>query len=479
MNITEKPELNHLTEDKEARRSLSALGIYGSWYLRDSQLDIYELILRDRNPFIEASRRFGKTTGIIAFVVEQLRQHPGWICRWCEPWKFQARQIVKPIMNKLQWWTPEEKRFKWRTEDSVYVAPNGSLLYLVGVNDDGGESARGPASNIIVADEYGSWKDADYILKDILRPQLQEQEGRWLIRASTPPPDLDHIYYTEKEVAIRKNRYIKKIIFDKETLTEDELKEIIEESGGIDSETFRREYLCEEIADSKMLVVPEYSDTENVVPDDYPRPEFFTPYVAGDSGADDNTALLFAYYDFEKDEDVVEHEFITNGLTTREIVVQAKKIERELWGSIKPAKRVYDAPKQLIYDIFVEYDWSVQMPYKADKNAAVHLFRNRIGSRKFKMKERCTGLRRQCKVGQWKDEKKTDFQRSSGLGHLDAIASAIYLNRCIDRELNPVPHNRGLSRETHYIPPESAISRGTTEEAIARLFSSRTKPRGR
>jgi hypothetical protein len=465
-------------EEIAAREILSANGIYGPWYLRPSQLDIYDLLISDKNPFIEASRRFGKTTSIIAFVMEQLQANPGWICRWCEPWKFQARQIVKPIIAKMQRFTPRDRQFKWTTEDSVYKHPNGSLFYLVGVNDDGGESARGPASNIIVADEYGSWKDARYIINDILRPQLQGQEGRWMIRTSTPPPDLDHIFYDEREIAIRKKRYIKKIIYDNEALTEEELLEIIEESGGADSETFRREYLCEDVIEAKMQVLPEYSDTENVVPDDYPRPQFFTPYIAGDSGADDNTALLFGYYDFEKDEIVIEREMIENGMTTKEIIKEGKKIESELWGDVKPHKRVYDAPKQLIYDIFVEYKWGVIMPDKADKTAAVHLLRNQIQSRKFKIKESCTGLRRQMRVGRWKDEKKTDFQRSEGLGHLDAIAAGIYFNRAIDRKLNPRPHNYGYDRETQMINPH-AISRGSTEDAIAKLFSAKLKARGR
>ena len=461
-------------DQEQARKDLTAQGIYSAWYLRDSQMDIYELILRERFPFIEASRRFGKSTSILAFVLEMLEQHPGWICRWCEPWKFQARQIVKPIIPKIQKYKPRRQRFAWRSEDSVYLHPNGSLLYLIGVNDDNGESARGPAANIIVADEFGSWKNADYIVKDILQPQLQEQEGRWLIRTSTPPPDLDHSYYRDREIAQRKNRFIRKVIFDKETLTEEELNEIIEEAGGVESETFRREYLCEDVVESSMQVVPEYSDSENVVPDDYPRPRFFDAYVGGDSGADDNTALLFGYYDFEKDEEVVERELVTNGLTTGEIVAQAKVIERELWGDKVPFKRVYDAPKQLIIDIFTEYDWAVHPPSKDDKTAAIHLFRNRVGARKWKVKESCTHTRRQMRVGRWKDAKKKDFQRSETLGHLDAIADAIYNSRAIDRNHNPTPRNHGLSQETHFIPPR-ATNPNSTEAKFANILKSKSR----
>lgn len=64
------------------------------WYLRESQLDVYELMFKTKFPFIAAARRFGKTTSLLTFVIEKLRQNPGWICRWCFPNKNQAREVI-------------------------------------------------------------------------------------------------------------------------------------------------------------------------------------------------------------------------------------------------------------------------------------------------------------------------------------------------------------------------------------------------
>lgn len=472
----------------EAQSQLISDGIYGPWYLRPSQLDIYELIVKEKNPFIECSRRFGKTTSILTFVLEQLNDNPGWICRWCVPWQKQARLIVKPIISKLQARTPKSQRLKWQSTDTCFVHPNGSMLYLIGVNDDSGESARGPASNIIVADEYGTWKNASYVITDILRPQLQDQEGRWLIRASTPPKDLGHIYYTDKERAMRLNRYVMKTIFDKESLSKEELDEIIEETGGVHTTSFRREYMCEEVSDETMLIIPEFRDTQvgegNIVPDDYPRPEFYTSYIGGDSGADDNTAVLFGYYDFIKNEIVIEDEIITAGKTTEEIVNLAKAKELELWVRAidpdgkpvinYPHIRAYDAPKQLIYDIFVTHKWPVRMPDKADKHAAIHSLRVEVGARRIKIKEKCKHLRRQLRVGIWKNEQHLDFQRNEGLGHLDAIAALIYFNRSVDKKINPIPPYLGLTHETHILP-ELFLSAGSPEAEIATALGFRGK----
>lgn len=469
----------NLTDEKA---ELWGAGALASWYLRDSQLDVYNLILKEKFPFVEAARRFGKTTSLLVFVLEQLRANEGWICRWCFPNKNQAREVLSAEIAKVQKDCPEHLRFKYQTTDSVYIGPNGSKLFIRGVNEDRGDSARGPASNIIVCDEYGFWNEPDYIVREALFPQLENQPGQWLIKASTPPRNLGHRYYIEREEACRKGRFIQKIIYDNEALSKKELETIIEESGGIHSPAFRRERLCEPVSDPEMLIIPEWSETENVVPDDYPRPDFFTPYVGGDSGADDNTAILFGYYDFVKNEIIIEQELVIAGQTTETIITQAKKIESALWDvvnaqgeilkKLEPKRRVYDAVKQLIYDIFVTHKWPCHMPQKEDKIAAIHALRVEVGARRFKVKERCASTARQMKVGMWRDEKKSDFERTEGLGHLDAIAASIYFNRTVDRKLNPIPSNLGLHRETHFIPPAHP-SRGSTEEQIATMLFKR------
>lgn len=424
--------------------------------------------MREKRPFIEAARRFGKTTSILCFVIEQLRKNPGWICRWCFPFKNQAREVITAEMTKLQRSCPEELKFKYHTTDSVFIGPGDSRLYIRGVNEDRGESARGPAANIIIADEYGFWLEPDYIIREALDPQLQNQEGRWLIKASTPPRDLGHLYYEEREEAARKGRLISKTIMDNEALSEAELQEIIEACGGINSPSFRRERMCEPVSDPDALIIPEWTDS-NVVPEDYPRPDFFDCYVAGDSGADDNTALLFAYYDFAKNEIVVEDEYVDNGKTTSFIIQSAKQIEKKLWDGLRPHKRVYDADKQLIYDVISDHGYSVTYPRKEDKLAAIHELRTEVQKLRFKVKANCRHTIRQLKVGMWKDDKHTDFQRSEGLGHLDAIAAAIYLNRSIDRSRNPVPHNFGHNIYTSHIP-RSGPELSQSDQALRQLF---------
>ena len=456
----------------DARAYLWENGLIGPWYLREDQFGVYEFLHKHRFPLFEASRRYGKTTCDLVCVQEKLRRTELGVWRWCEPWKYQAREIVMPEMDKIQDSCPEHLKFKFYKTDSFYELPtNGARLYLRGVNEDRGESSRGAYAHGITLDEKGSIREPEYVKNEVLLPQLLTTRGV-MHELSTPPRNLGHVWYSDKEIAIREGRFLQRLVTDNASLSQEDIDLMCKAVGGVDSPAWRREFLCEPVSDPDMLIVPEYSDTENVVPDDYPRPDFFTPYVGGDSGADDNTALLFGWYDFTKNERVIEEELVLAGRTTKEIVALAKQIEIELWGGTRPRARVYDAPKQLIFDLFGSYEYPVEMPQKDDKIAAIHQLRVEVGARRVKVKARCTNLRRQLRVGMWKDEKHLDFERTEGLGHLDAVAALIYFNRRIDTKFNPIPHGYGLDRERQIVP-DKPISDGSTEARLASLFGGR------
>lgn len=395
-------------------------------------------------------------------------QNPGWVCRWCEPWKNQARDIVMPEMERIQKPFKKSQRFKYQVTDSVYIGPNGSRLYIRGVNEDRGESARGPTSNIIVADEFGSWREPEYTVNEVLRPQLMTTNGQFIF-TSSPAENLAHPYYEHRDLAVREDRFLQKTIYDNESLTPEKIREIIAEVGGEHKAAWRREYLCEPVSDPERLVIPEYNEDQVQVPDDYPRPRHFDTYVGLDLGFNDNTAVLFGYWDFLKQELVIEDELVVRGKNSKEIVEEAKLIEERLWGAKKPYMRIGDNDRQQLYDMLTLCDYSVLPTRKDDKLAAINALRLRINAGKIKIKERCKKLRYQLKVGLW-NQRKTDFERGDNVGHLDAVDSLIYLHRNLNTTRNPFPANEGMSPETHWINPHVSGSQGTDQEALKTAF---------
>lgn len=411
-------------------------GIVASWYLREDQMDVYELLVNQRYPFLECSRRYGKTTSILVYVEEMLRKNPGWVCRWCEPWRAQAREIVIPEMTKIQSYVSKGLRAEYIGLDSFYRYPNGSKMYLRGINNDGGESARGPFANIIVADEYGTWKKAEYVRKDILNPQLLTTRGKF-IYASTPPKDLGHSYYDHKIVAQKKDRYVCKTIYDNKSLTQEDIEGVIEESGGLDSTTFRREYMCEPVSDEKALVIPEFRKDVHALPQGQVS-DYCDFYTVGDFGWADHTSILFAYYDFIRAKIIVMDEVWESGRNSSEISKLVKQKEKELYQGKEPHKRGADATDQQLYDLNTQEKLIFLKVDNRDKFAGINQVRRMFQDGRIEINQRCKALIFQLEVGMWND-KRTDFERGEKTGHLDSIMALVYLVRTVDTTKNPYP----------------------------------------
>lgn len=429
----------------EARNEAWRRGRFALNYLRPSQYKVFEFIREHNRPFIEAARRWGKTTSILGHVFEALNKNANWISRICLPEKEQARKVWMPEIDKMQKWAPDTLRMQFRTIDTVYLHPNGSKGYLHGINDDKGVGARGSAAHLVVADEYGFFRYPEAV-REVLAPQVRTTGGKIII-ASTPPPDLGHSYYIEKEIALKEGRFIQRTIYDDETLFDkagvciqpEVFEQIVKDCGGINSSIFRREYLCEPVADEESLVVPEFKESIHVF-DERPRPPFFDFYVGCDLGFKDKTALLFGYYDFEAVTLVIEDELVVSGWNSKQITDKAKEIEGALYPTRRPYLRVSDNDVQQLHDMATMCEYQLVPTRKDDKEAAINDLRLRFAEQKGKIRinSRCKSLIYQLKVGMW-NEAKRDYLRGTETGHLDCIDALIYLNRNINITKNPFP----------------------------------------
>lgn len=466
------------TLSRKQKEALQTLWIRGNLrcYLRESQREVKRFIELLQDPFVEASRQWGKTTGILNHVLGKLNQNEGWVARWCEPWKNQAREIVMPEIEKVQdfFALPDSMRYRFVSQDSYYVAPWGSKLFIRGVNEDKGRSARGPFAHIVVADEFGFWSDPT-IVETIFQPQLLTTRGQ-LIIASTPPEDLGHEYYSRKQQAIREKRFIQKTIHQNESLTEEDIQKICARAGGSDSPTWKREYLCEPIASPERLVIPEFREALHVIADDSKPPPHFDSYVGIDLGFEDRTAFLFAHWDFLRRKLVIEDEHFARGKNSKELTDPAKEIEKRLWGEQKPHKRTGDNDKQQLYDMLTMCDYSVMPSRKDDKMAALNALRLRFTNNQIEIKERCKNLIFQLKVGLW-NESRTTYLRGESTGHLDGIDALVYLNRSINEHKNPYPLYPGVTTMTHFVDPRDL--RGKTANDLLSIFRPLTQGRKR
>lgn len=488
------PPLRNLSElELESLRERLAIQLWesgnvGDWYLKSKQNTALQFIKSTRDPFFEAGRRYGKTTTVLGYVIEECIKRPGIIIRWCEPWKYQCREIVMAEMDQIQKKIPEPLRFRWKQTDSYYEHPfNGSKIYLRGVNEDRGESARGTKAHIIVADELGTWREPKYVLDEVLGPQLLTTQGK-LIRMGTPPRNLTHLFYEIKDKAIAANRFIQRTVLDQEVASWGAVEDAIERAGGWNSPSVQREYLCRKVIDKNFSIIPEWDDRFIV---DTPRDEFFPlylKYTGMDIGVRDLTVVLIAYYDFLRAKLVFLDEIVMSGpeMTTEKLAEKQRAKESEEFGvkwsevtiggrkrwkieapRVFNMRRVSDIDLLLIQDLSILHGLYYEATDKGALEEMVNQVRIWVGAGKIEVNPKCEILIDSMRYGIW-DEDRKKWERSERLGHFDALAALMYLVRNVDTRTNPIPIDFGRPAEDHWIDDGEKHKR---RENLKKLFN--------
>jgi hypothetical protein len=292
------------------------------------------------------------------------------------------------------------------------------------------ERLRGTAADLCVVTEAGSIARLEYLVKDILMPQLLTTGGKLLVD-STPPPDIGHYFNLMCDEAILQGNYAE---FDitKNTSIDDETREaFIEELGGLQSATVKRELFCMRIADEELSIVPEWHNVSTRVN----RPKFFSQVqkiVSMDIGGKrDRTVMLFGY--FHNGILVVEKEVCLSPdqTTTRNIAVKYRDAMREL--EYKEAKHIGDTNNAILFrDLQREYNINFQPTSKDNLIAMVAKMRDmcdtRIGPSRILVHPDCKELLICLSSGVW-DKNKEKWANHPVVGHYDALAALMYMVR--------------------------------------------------
>ena len=508
-------------------------GIIAPWYLRPGQQEIANWLKKTEDPFLEAGRRWGKTTTVLVDCMEFLADETGevakqWginkgpedpgIIRWCEPWKKQCREIVIPEINQIQSKIPPEKRFKWSTTDSFFYHPKtDGKLYLVGVNDDKGESARGSKAHIIVADELGSWKDVWYILKDVLTPQLLTTFGP-VIHTGTPPRNLAHLFYKMVDKAIFENRYMIKTLDDMEDVPQHAKDRLVRSLGGRGHPTCERELYCKRVVDKNFAIVPEFDKQNHVksTAEQVAAPEFpyWKRYESLDIGVRHLTCNLWGFYNFVDATLYIQDEFNINGpeLTTELLAEAIRAKDTELWG-IKYEKvevagrvrwkaffptipedkqrkislrRVSDKDLLLVQDLSNLHALFYDPTDKGKLEEMVNEMRIWVGAGRVIVDPRCKKLIACLEMGLWDEHRKkweeTELPQDGELvddavgylGHFDPLASLMYMIRNVDTRTNPLPTDFMKPKQTHWVADRDGVENKSRKRKIAKALGAYT-----
>lgn len=482
-------EHSELKRIKEARDLLWRKGNL-TWKLEPCQKSLYDFFHNSKGKVTvwSASRRLGKSHTLLVIAIEYCIKNPGCVVKYVGPEKGMVRDIVTQVIPGIVEDAPPDVMPTYKANLVRYVFPNGSEIQMAGTDNKNYFKLRGGASQLCIVDEAGFCNDLSIVVNSILIPTTLTTGGK-IILSSTPPESIDHEFSYFIEKAEAEGQHILKTIYDvandgkhlaKPRITHQIIEDIAKEyPGGRNNVTFLREYLCKQVTDSKLAVVPEFTpEAKEDIVVEWPKPAYFDSYVSMDIGGRDLTAILFAYYDFKNAVLVIEDEYSNSGnqITTQQLVDNIRKKENEIFKSpisgeyIKPKIRVADNNNIiLLNDMMITHGLNFVATKKDNKQAAINTLRMDIQNRKIIINPRCKTLIRHLENAIW-SRSKDEFQRSADNSHYDFLDSLIYLVRNVQKNTNPYPAHFGIKN------PQDMFYRPTVQNPVYNEFTKLLNP---
>lgn len=420
---------------------------------------------------LDIARRWGKSLLCCVLAVQAALQHSGWRIVYCAPQFKMVNKILLPLMAQLLQDCPPGLRPIWNRTEGTHRFHTGSWIELIGldVNPDG---ARGTGVDLVLLDEAGFFDNLEYLVQSVISPQMMGKKHARIVAASTPPVSPSH-YWSQAVIpdAVKVGAHDLKTIEQADQYDWDEIEEFIRLAGGRKHVTCKREYFCEHVADENMAIIPEFREAADIIvraPEKVPT--WRDCYVSMDPGWHDMTAVLFGYWDFERQVLVVEDELAAPRMNSSEVAAGISLKETTLWEHCKrrstdaklkpqPFMRVSDNEPRLLYDLATQHHIVFQATQKDQFNQQVNGLRIAVQEHKIQIHPRCKVLVSHLKNGVWRNEARKQFAWEGGsLGHFDAIAALIYMWRNVQQKRNPAP-----KAERYVVSTKHEGSSGHTE----------------
>lgn len=421
------------------------------WKLWPQQLPIYETVkklpLSVLVVVLLCARQFGKSVLGLILALEDCLQNEDIIVMIIAPTIKQARAIVRPRMKLLTRDMPAGIMRDVKSEDTWYFA-NGCELKLGGF-DKNPMSQRGKTLYKIYFEETADSEGDDYLdfLQSDLGPALTHSKHAQMIHMTTLPKVPDHPFVRETmpEAAVR-GALFKFTIDDNKQLTPEQREQCIKICGGVDTTAYRREYLCQEVREASLVLVPEFDEARHVKP--IAVPEYAKFWLAGDTGlVRDMSCFHLCAYDFERAKVLFLDERAYEPHTASGAMVAGC---REMQGERKMPHFV-DASSQLRVDLAHQHQFPTILPRKDELEATVNQVRVAFSNNKVEIDPKCQLLIQTLRSGTFNKDR-TDLARTKTLGHMDAFMSCAYGLRHVNKA-NPFPPYGGGAPHTHYIQP--------------------------
>ena len=405
--------------------------------LQPQQIPIYDGVRNLPHDTDEAvilcSRQFGKSWLGVLMALEDGIRYPNKCILIVGPTLEQTRDIVVPRLELIKQDAPAGLVRRMKSEKKWYV---GRSEIVIGGFDVNSSSQRGKTVQNIYIEEVVDSHPDNYIesMRSDLGPALTRSDRGKMIFLTTPPKIPDHPFITDTMAKAELNKALYKFtIHDNKELSHEQYQACVRRCGGEDTVDFRREYLVEIVRDESIVVVPRFDRGRHTKI--FAIPAFTRWQVVADwGGVRDFTVALLYTYDYFANRILVwdELRFGPNTATTT-IVEQLRKWDEQY----HPTQCVVDAPGQLHVDLNTQLNYPCRAPPKDDWRSAVNALNVVFATDRIWVHPRCEFTIQTLVSGTF-NKQRTDFDRTSTLGHCDAIAALVYGYRVVDKS-DPYP----------------------------------------
>lgn len=418
------------------------------------------------------ARQFGKSHLGVILAIEDCLRYDDVCILIIGPTLKQTREIVAPRLRRIAQDAPPGLIRPSKSEGKWYI---GTSELVIGGMDVNSSAQRGKTVQTVYIEEIVESKEDDYLeaLRSDIGPALTHSKGGKIIYLTTLPKIPDHPFITDTMARAELNGALYRYtIDDNRALSEEQYEACVRRSGGRHTDDFRREYLCEIIRDRQLVIVPDFDARLDV--EAFTIPHWFNYQIFTDwGGVRDMTVSLLMGYDFLRAVDYVIDEMVWPANTPTENIVDdwkkwgvgiewdkflSKKPQAEqkqfIFKGVYPKKHVIDAPGQLQVDLRDTHRIAFDTPNKEDWESNVNHMANRFAIRKIKIHPRCRFTKQTCQSGIF-NKKRTDFERTTALGHMDAAAALMYAIRDLDRS-SPYPAQSQQSSNMFIAQPPKA-----------------------
>ena len=475
-----KNPLNYTPEEKEKSFVLIRKTKSIKHLLYKEQRKIYDLVFdsKERECGFYSSRKIGKTACLLMIFYEYCWKNQGHLTRIVLSDQSHAVDIVEPLIDEfMDKVIPKDMQPRYMLSKKKFIFSNGSIIQLNGGHPDNIEKAAGPFCHLMALDEIAVWKgDVRHALYDILYPQGTLTKMKKIFTCSSPKK-ISSYYIQNIHPGLQKRNVLVSLTIDEcPFMPKEEVDELAKQFGGRDSPEFRRQYLCELIADTNLLITPEFSEELHVIKEinkfitwgTQKVPLKFQYFVVADTGTTrDNTFILLGFFNHHtheliiEDELVLEINYIERKIDTEKkakAIISMRDGITDHYDELRGIDVVIDAWPSEHTDYVTKYDIIHSWPRKGkttEENIG-HL-KTALNMNKIKISSKCVKLIWDLKYCVWKDNDNVNREidrisddKTRYKTHGDGLMALVYMLRAVNWDFSPYENQKLTLRNTQY-----------------------------